>query len=460
MALTETSPATGAPAKASARVFWAALLLIAITGVFLRSAFIDVRMSEPPPRRGGWRSKVQIEAPLSKVAWYHDEQLYYLSTALNAFQGRGFFPDYNTVRDGIYVPPPGQSFFLLGVFTLAGRLVEPKTLLYLQAFLSGGMIVLAGAMCRRLGTPLAGLVAAFVLAVHPDFIYQSAFLMTENNYLVLLTLFLFLLTRAVESGSTRMTLLAALALGALHLQRINAAPAGLALAGAWLLYSRGRAWRNAAVLAIVPFLVLVPWLMRNLAVYDEPIWVNSNAGVHLYLANNPKLDAAKHPYIEEQRGALIPEIEARLHDANGRLTVTYYEYSRIYEKKMWEYARAQPMHFLRNCAHKFINQFTVWPTIPRAAWLKYGTERAYLNVQRAVLGLAAMGLLLMLVARPTPPAAVLILMFLVFSATGTMSILSTDGRYGVHLKIFLTFFIALGVAAIQTLAARKKNASA
>src|SRR6187455_965648 len=91
--------ARSAPSKG----FWAALLAIAILGVALRTSFIDVRMTEPPPRRGGWRSKVQIEAPLSKVAWYHDEQLYYLSTALNSFKGRGFFPDYNTVRDGIYV---------------------------------------------------------------------------------------------------------------------------------------------------------------------------------------------------------------------------------------------------------------------------------------------------------------------------------------------------------------------
>lgn len=443
-----TSEPNIAGADFPSRGFWAVLLLIAISGVFARTAFIDVRMAEPPPRRGGWRSKVQIEAPLSKVAWYHDEQLYYLSTAVNAFAGRGFFPDYNTVRDGIYVPPPGQSFFILGVFKLAGRLVEPSTLLRVQAIIAGGMIVLAGLLCRRIGSPMAGVIAALLLAVHPDFIYQSAFLMTESNYLFELVLFLFLVTRAVETESARMTVGAALVLGALHLQRINAAPAGLALAGAWLLITRGRAWRNALILAVVPFLVLTPWLARNLAVYGEPIWVNSNAGIHLYLANNPQLDAALHPYIEDQRGALIPELEAQLHDENGRLKVTYYEYSRIYEQKMWEYARAQPLHFLRNAAYKFVNQFTQVQTGPRVAWLRFNSEETYTLIQRVVLVLGLLGLAALVALRFSRQVGVIVLMFLVFSATGTMSILSMDGRYGVHLKLFLSMFIGLGAGAL------------
>ncbi len=430
------------------RAFWTALVLIAAGGVFLRAAFIDARLAQPPPRGGGWRSKVQLDPPLSKVGWSHDEQLYYLSTAVNAFRGRGFFPDYNTVRDGIYVPPPGESFFILGVFTLAGKLVEPSTLLGIQALMAGGMIVVAGLLCRHLISPLAGILAAFLLAVHPDFIYLSAFLLTEGNYLCELVLFLFLATMAVESGSPQMTLAAALALGVLHLQRINAAPTGVVLAVAWLLYTRGRAWRNALILGVVPFLVLVPWLARNLATYGEPIWVNSNAGIHFYLANHPGLDAAVHPYVEEQSGALVPELEAQLRDRDGRLTVTYYEYSRIYQTKMWEYIREQPGHFLRNCAYKFVNQFTLVQTGPRMAWRRWNSAETYTWTQRAVLGLGLFGLVAFVSLCPSPQGAVIVLMFLAFAAAGTLSILSSDGRYGVHLRLFLTLFIALGAGAV------------
>ena len=429
------------------RLFVCGLLIVSAFGVFLRFAFIDVRMAEPPPRRGGWRSKVAIDPPLNKVSWLHDEQLYYLSTAVNAFQGRGFFPDYNTVRDGIYVPPPGESIFLLGVFKVAGRLVEPATLLYLQALISGLMVFLAGLLAERLVSPLAGLLAASVLATHPDFIFHSGYLMTENNYLFILVVFLSLLTRAIERPSLFLTLAAALSLGALHLQRINAAPAGVILALAWLLYSRGRAWKQALILGVVPFLVLVPWLVRNLAVYGEPIWVNSNAGVHLWLANHPGLDAAATPYIEDQRGALIPEIEAALHDENGRLKVTYYEYSRIYEKKMWEYARAQPLHFLGNCAIKFVNQFVQVQTTPRVAWLRWNSPQNYTLIQRTVLALGLMGLLAFLALQRSAAGFAVVLMFLVFSATGSISILSVDGRYGVHLKLFLALFFGMGAGA-------------
>jgi hypothetical protein len=297
-------------------------------------------------------------------------------------------------------------------------------------------------------SPLSGLIAALVFAVHPDFIFHSGYLMTENNYLFILMVFLTLLTRAIEHSSEATTALAALCLGALHLQRINAAPAGLILAAAWLILSRGRAWRHALLLGAIPFLVLVPWLLRNLAVYNEPIWVNSNAGVHLWLANHPKLDAALTPYIEDQRGALIPEIEAALHDQNGRLKVTYYEYSRIYEKKMWEYARAQPLHFLRNCAIKFVNQFTKVQTTPRAGWLRWNSEENYTRIQRAVLFLGLIGLGAFLVFDRRPAGLAVVLMFLVFAATGSISILSMDGRYGVHLKLFLVLFLSLGAGSV------------
>ena len=391
----------------------AALVILSSFGVFLRLSFVDVRMAEPPPRRGGWRSKVAIEAPLNKVAWLHDEQLYYLSTALNSFEGRGFFPDYNTVRDGIYVPPPGESLFLLAVFRLAGRLVEPATLLTIQSVISGLTAFLAGLLCLRLASPIAAVMATALLSTHPDYIFHSAYLMTENNYLFILVVFLSLLTKAVETSSLKVTALAAICLGFLHLQRINAAPAGIVLALAWLAYSRGRAWKHAVLLGLAPFLVLAPWLGRNLAVYNEPIWVNSNAGVHLWLANHPKLDAAATPYIEEQRDALIPQIETALHDGNGRLTVTYYEYSRIYEKKMWEYARAQPGHFARNLIIKFFNQFTKVQTGPRVAWLRWNSETIYTLIQRAVLSLGLLGLAAFLALNRSAAGSAVVIMFLV-----------------------------------------------
>jgi hypothetical protein len=66
-----------------------------------------------------------IEYPLSTTAWLHDEQHLLSLCRCQLFPRRGLVPDYNTIGDGVFVPPPLQSLLILAVFCSRRALVSP-----------------------------------------------------------------------------------------------------------------------------------------------------------------------------------------------------------------------------------------------------------------------------------------------------------------------------------------------
>jgi lipopolysaccharide biosynthesis glycosyltransferase len=429
---------------------WSALVLAAaVAGLFFRLAWIDQRLREVP-RRGGWRGRTSLEEPLSRAPWLHDEQLYYLSTAVNAYRGRGFLPDYNRVRDGVYVPPPLLSALILIVFRLAGSLVEPATLLGLQACAAALMIVLVAELGRRLASPAAGVACAFLAALYPDFILWTGYLLTESTYLCAFVLLALLLTRWAQAPTIRRAMGAAILLGFMNLLRPNALwlPPILALFAVAVL-GRRRGLAAAATFLLVPLAVLVPWRQRNVATYGEPIWVSSNMGVYMYVANNPRLDILDTPYMDEAnrgRRLLLPRIERRLRQPDGRLRVTYYAYSQAYLGAFRGYLKDHPMHFARNYALKMAAQFWLVPTSEPLAALLRIPPRAYALAQRLLVGLGLMGFLLLLRPRPSPAMAVCALLFVYFAAAGALAGVDRAARYTVVLRLLLIVFAAAGVA--------------
>jgi lipopolysaccharide biosynthesis glycosyltransferase len=441
---------TPSPARRG-RVWSTLVLAAALAGLFVRLGWIDQRLREAP-RRGGWREKARLEEPLSRAPWLHDEQLYYLSTAVNAYRGRGFLPDYNRVRDGVYVPPPLLSALILLVFEAAGGLVEPATLLGLQACAAALMVVLVGELGRRLSSPAAGIGCAFLVALHPDFILWTAYLLTESTYLCGFVLFALLLTRWAEAPTLRRAAGVAIVLGLMNLLRPNALwlPPALALFALARLGAR-RGLAAAATFLLLPFLVLVPWRQRNVATYGEPIWVSSNMGVYMYIANNPRLDVAQTPYMDEAnrgRRLLLPRIETRLRHPNGRLRVTYYAYSQAYLSAFRAYLKQSPLHFARNYALKMAAQLWFVPTSEPVPALMGIPPRTYALAQRLLVALGLAGILVMLWPRARPASAACALLFAYFAAAGALAGVDRAARYTVVLRLLLIVFAAAGVGRV------------
>jgi Dolichyl-phosphate-mannose-protein mannosyltransferase len=157
----------------------------------------------------------------------------------------------------------------------------------LHLLLGAGTAGLVGAAGRRWGMSRRQIyTAALIVALDPVLVVQSRSVMTE-------TLAAFLLAAALaavaDASWLRGSILGGLALGSAALCR----PSTLAAAGLIALFSTvfgpgttSRKFARTFILGAVVILVLLPWSVRNLRAFGEPIWTTTHGGFTLALANN------------------------------------------------------------------------------------------------------------------------------------------------------------------------------
>src|SRR5262245_22428188 len=187
---------------------------------------------------------------------------------------------------------PGFPFFLAAVYALAGVSYPLATVLF--CLLGALACVLCYGLARELaGEDLARL-AAVLHAVYLGHAYFAVSFLSENLYVPLLTLGLWLFVRHLKGGSVLWLTLSALALGCAALTR----PVGLLLLpllGLVLLWHEWRQRRWGALPAALfgfGFLACVlPWTYRNSLVHGRPVLIATNGGSTFYGSNNGKVAA-------------------------------------------------------------------------------------------------------------------------------------------------------------------------
>lgn len=451
------------PKSSSRRAFIGILSLIACLGLWLRVQWLLHHYEVFP------------------YVW-DDEYSYYVSSAINAFEGRGFEPDYNRTTGENFVAPPMQSFFIWTFYEIFGRLINPLWIKLVQCFLSTIVlcVVLPLSMQFCFGT-VAALVAGFFMAVYPPFVHWPSYLMTESNYVTGLAALLAGLIWWGREQKTWQALLFSVLLGALNLQRGNGFFLGIVLAGLALFFidRRREAVSQAAVFLLVPFLVMSPWLVRNLIRSGDPVWVSSHNGILFHFSNRITLDSSRVKYWEtmwahERPGPLIPEIEQEFRDhrrvlrpeddkegiltrggvTHAGLKTSYYKYSNAYMQVAKRYVVEHPFHFIRNYCIKFWNQFVLVQEIPRRAVSLLSNEIVYAGLHWILLlgGLFGLGWAVIPYTRNTKEkkqwqgkvAVAWSAMFLYFSFFGALFHLTGDGRMNLGLKVFLILGLSLG----------------
>jgi 4-amino-4-deoxy-L-arabinose transferase-like glycosyltransferase len=226
------------------------------------------------------------------------DSLFYMQAAKAIAEGQGY--SINGHPTAFF--PVGWPAFIAFVFKVSGS-ESFAVVLWAGAVLWSISTALVYVFTLRLGGRAAAIVAACVMAVYPDFLFYSLRAVSEALFIPLLLGMCIALTPPSGSRlSTRRAALAGALLGAAILVRSTAALVPFVVAILLVLaYRDGKALRTAVVFALIAYLVVAPWVVRNQAVM-KTLALSTNGGFTLWLGDNPRatgsnqLKSGAHPH--------------------------------------------------------------------------------------------------------------------------------------------------------------------
>ena len=285
---------------------------------------------------------VQVLAGLPTSVHPTMDALYHVQWAHSMVAGSGFV-------DEAYFRLPLYPFFL----SLCERLLGPDIVAWRLAQAGLGALTILGtfALGRRALGELHGLGAALVMATAWLPVHFDTQLLIPALFLPLVTWALWATLGALRSSSPRWGCVAGVLWGLATLAR----PTALIMAPVLALFGLQRGGGRAAVLPLLLLWggALAPVTVRNRVVGGEWVPLATQAGVNLWIGNNPTSDGA---------AAIVPGTRAGwwegFHDARalavqeeGR-ALSPAEVSSHYRTKAVSWALSEPADFLRHLAWK------------------------------------------------------------------------------------------------------------
>jgi hypothetical protein len=158
-----------------------------------------------------------------------------------------------------------------------------------SCFLGAGGVVLVGMVARRIAGPRAMLLAAFLAAVYPMLWINDGMLVSESMYVPLVALLLLFAYRFWDSRSWLDAGLLGAAIGLAALTRPEAVMLVPLVGLPFLFVPRlGDVKRRILLFLLVGgacLLVILPWWVRNLTTFENPVFLATGHGSVLQSAN-------------------------------------------------------------------------------------------------------------------------------------------------------------------------------
>lgn len=209
-------------------------------------------------------------------------------------EGRGFLDPLSWKALGRIRPsaahPPLYTMYLSVVSSFGGTSALAHRLA--STVLGAGGVVLVGMAARRIAGPRAMLLAAGLAAVYPMLWINDGMLISESLYVPIVAAVLLF---AYRLWDTRSGLDAALLGGIIGLGALTRPEAVLLvpLIGVPFLFARrggtiGRRVLTVLLIGVTCLVVILPWWVRNLTTFREPVFLATGHGTVLESANCPE----------------------------------------------------------------------------------------------------------------------------------------------------------------------------
>ena len=330
---------------------------------------------------------------------------------------------------GSVMRAPFQGFVMAVPYAVAGH--SYRAAYVFQALLGGLIPLLLFLIGTRLKGYGVGLVAAFLSAVYPYYVYISGALYATQTTTILLLLVVYLAVRASQTKSVSVLVFQGLALGALILTRsIAFVLVPVSVLWTWPKHGLGK----ALIVGLVAIATVAPWTARNYSATGEFIPVSVGGGREFLLGIVPGATGSS-----QSRMALPQEVE------ETRFTSDRMEWDRQCFRVGLEYARAEPGRFLRLYVAKFLNLYRFYPmtmtsnrfTGSKTTWISMLTYGPVL-----MLALAGVWIERRRWRDYLPPLAVVAAFSLVYPA------FTTCVRYRLPIDAYLILFAAVAIGAL------------
>ena len=268
----------------------------------------------------------------------------------------------------VFYQTPLYPYLLAVTYTAFGHSVWAVRIV--QALFGAAACVCLARAGSRYFSPRAGWISGVLLALYAPAIFFDGILQKASLDLLLMTALLWITAVLADRPRLSLFAVAGLVLGAMTLNRENAAvlfPVLFVWIG-WLSWSERPLERSAigltrptAALVLGAAIVLLPVGLRNYYVGGTFALTTSQMGTNFYIGNNPKANGG-YETLRPDRGD--PRYEAEdarlLAEADLKRSLSPGEVSHYWMNRSWRFIKSDPSAWLRLIAWKW---FLTWNAV-------------------------------------------------------------------------------------------------
>ncbi|HEU5301545.1 MAG TPA: glycosyltransferase family 39 protein [Acidimicrobiia bacterium] len=246
---------------------------------------------------GRWLAAIVAAAFALRVAYTvgqtapHDRSLYdsiyYLVQSQAVVRGDGFARPFAMLPNADH--PPLTTLVITPATWLFGVTADTVAQRLTMSIVGTGAVAAIGMLGRAVRGPQVGLFAAGIAAVYPNLFMNDGIVMAESLAALTVALGLWAAYRLRATRSIRAAIALGVCCGFAALARAELLLLAPALAVPMMLGANRAAWREwiRPVLAVgaVTALVVAPWVVRNMVVFEEPALMGTGDGLVLLGAN-------------------------------------------------------------------------------------------------------------------------------------------------------------------------------